>query len=248
MTVTSPQCHSVFCDEALSAVSDASYSCQFQASTTTCTLAQHLHEHHISSPCHSNRVEAHHPQSSAIHRLFLSTSVIPTVLAYQRPSQTAQMPNNIPNFQVANFLATNTKPLLLADLAESTDADSECPICRSTYADPPQNYVHPDLPEGEAEYAVQIHNRGGCMHIFGRRCLEHHICGGNPWSHTCPLCRTEWFPAPSAGRREMLMDIERTLTALAALELVDGQARQELVQVEAALDRIREALYESRWI
>lgn len=46
----------------------------------------------------------------------------------------------------------------------------------------------------------------------------------------------------------MLMDVERTLTALAALDLVDEQVQQELGQVEVALERIREALYESRWI
>lgn len=41
----------------------------------------------------------------------------------------------------------------------------------------------------------------------------------------------------------MLLDVERTLTALAALRMVDEQARQELAYVEVALERIREALY-----
>lgn len=46
----------------------------------------------------------------------------------------------------------------------------------------------------------------------------------------------------------MLMEVERTLNTIAALELDDEQARTELGQVEVALERIREALYESRWI
>lgn len=158
------------------------------------------------------------------------------------------MPNNIPEFQIANFLATNTKALERLDLSSTIDTEAECPICHNPYADPPQGYVQPDLPEDVEEYAVQIHNRSECTHTFGRHCLEHHIRGGNPWSHTCLLCRTNWFPAPNAGRQEILMEVERTLTALAAMELVDGRARQELGQVEVALGRIREALYESRWI
>jgi hypothetical protein len=159
------------------------------------------------------------------------------------------MPNSIPELQIANFLATNTKPLELRDVASANDdAGTDCPICHNPYADPPQNYVHPDLPGDEEEYAVQIENRGECTHIFGRRCLEHHIRGGNPWSHTCPLCRSDWFPAPNAGRQEMLLNVERTLTNLAAMEQIDEHTRQELGQVEVALGRIRDALYESRWI
>ena len=159
------------------------------------------------------------------------------------------MPNSIPEFQIANFLATNTRALELKDLASTTDdAGIDCPICHSPYADPPQDYVHPNLPEDEEEYAVQVENRGECAHIFGRRCLEHHIRGGKPWSHTCPLCRTEWFPAPNAGRQEMLLNIERTLTSLAAMEQIDEHTRSELGQVEMALGRIRDALYETRWI
>jgi hypothetical protein len=158
------------------------------------------------------------------------------------------MPNTIPVFQIANFLATNTKPLELKGLRSTIDAEAECPICHNPYADPPQNYVHPDLPEDEEEYTVQIENRGECTHVFGRRCLERHIRGGNPWSHTCPLCRTEWFPAPNAGRQEILLNVERTLTTLAAMEMIDENARQELGQVEVALGRIRDALYDSRWI
>lgn len=91
------------------------------------------------------------------------------------------MPSTIPVFHIANFLATNTKPLKLKDIVLTTDdAGTDCPICHNSYADPPQNYVHPDLPEDEDEYAVQIENRGDCTHIFGRHCLEHHMRGGNP--------------------------------------------------------------------
>lgn len=46
----------------------------------------------------------------------------------------------------------------------------------------------------------------------------------------------------------MLLDIERTLTSLAAMEQIDENTRQELGQVEVALGRIRDALYGSRWI
>lgn len=159
------------------------------------------------------------------------------------------MANSIPEFQIANFLATNTKPLELKNIASTTESTgTECPICHNSYADPPQDYVHPDLPEDEDEYAVQIQNRGECTHVFGRRCLEHHIRGRNPWSYTCPLYRTEWFPAPNAGRQEMLLNVERTLTSLAAMEQIDEHTRQELGQVEVALERVRDALYDSRWI
>ncbi|KAF2621292.1 hypothetical protein BU25DRAFT_312537, partial [Macroventuria anomochaeta] len=61
------------------------------------------------------------------------------------------MPNNIPDFQIANFLATNTQPLQLTDLSPENDANIECTICHNPFADPPQDYVHPDLPEDEDE-------------------------------------------------------------------------------------------------
>lgn len=167
---------------------------------------------------------------------------------YPRFLYLGKMPNNIPEFQIANFLATNTKALHLDELNSDDSSGSACSICHSPYADPPQHYVHPDLPEGADEYAVQIQNREDCKHIFGRRCLEHHIRGGNPWSHTCPLCRTEWFPAPNAVRREMLGAVERVLNHLAAVDLPDDHTRQELRDIEVDLERIRDALYQSRWI
>lgn len=171
------------------------------------------------------------------------------ISTYQRQvPNNAEMPNNIPEFQIANFLTRNTKPLSYSSVLLQDDRTTECSICHMPYADPPQNYVHPDLPDGEQEYAVQVQDRGECKHVFGRRCLEQHIRSGNPWSHTCPLCRTEWFPAPNSGRRDMLTEVERTLMVLAALDMADGQARTELGQVEVALERIREALYGSRWI
>lgn len=54
--------------------------------------------------------------------------------------------------------------------------------------------------------------------------------------------------APNAGRQEMLLNVERTLTSLAAMEQIDEQTRQESGQVEVALERIRDVLYDSRWI
>lgn len=215
----------------------------------------HLHDftaHHTSLLRRSHPIKIPHPQPSGERRTFLdSISGVPVSDLPTSYANRTNMPNNIPEFQIANFLTTNTRPLSLSDPSLKDNTDTDCSICHIAYANPPQNYVHPDLPDGEKEYAVEIQNRGTCKHIFGRRCLEQHIRSGNPWSHTCPLCRTEWFSAPNSGRREILMDVERTLTALAALDLIDGRtgrARQELARVEVALVRIREALYESRWI
>lgn len=46
----------------------------------------------------------------------------------------------------------------------------------------------------------------------------------------------------------MLGDVERTLDRLAQLDMDSEQVRQELRVVEAALERIRDSLYQSRWI
>lgn len=72
--------------------------------------------------------------------------------------------------------------------------------------------------------------------------------GGQPWSHTCPICRAEWFPAPNAGRREVLAATEIALDALARIDAADVEVRAEVERVEEALRRIREVLYGSRWI
>jgi hypothetical protein len=173
--------------------------------------------------------------------MFITRLQIPTALG-SLPTAITSMPNNILEFQIANFLTENTKPLGLNEIYSSTHSDTECVICYRRYADPPQKYAHPDLPDGEEEYAVQINNRSPCKHTFGRRCLERHIRGGSPWSHTCPLCRTEWFPAPNAGRQEIMGRIETTLNHVAVLEPRDAQSRQALREIEVALERMRDVL------
>jgi hypothetical protein len=144
------------------------------------------------------------------------------------------MPNEIPESQIREFLVTNTKPVVPTD-----SADIECPICQVPYASPPQTSVHPDLPSGEEEYAVQIQNKAECTHIFGRRCLEGHIRSGNPWSHKCPFCRTGWLPAPNDtgedAREEV--DWERVFSLLADAE----QARQVPIRVGRSLESLRDA-------
>jgi thiol-disulfide isomerase/thioredoxin len=69
-----------------------------------------------------------------------------------------------------------------------------------------------------------------------------------PWSHTCPKCREEWFPAPSRSRAEMLGNLERALNGLANIEVVDEQVRSEIDDVERAVSGVREMLYRNRWI
>lgn len=162
--------------------------------------------------------------------------------------QVPSMPNQIPNFQISHFLSTQTIPLLLTSLPRSSPEDRTCPICHDPYASPPRDYVHPDIGAGHAEYAVQVRNRGTCRHIFGRRCIETHIRGGNPWSHTCPICRVEWFPSPNLGRSVVLRDVESAMIMLAGVYVDDEQVRRELEEVDRALERIREVLYGYRWI
>jgi hypothetical protein len=153
---------------------------------------------------------------------------------YHRGVSIVNMPNAIPDSQIRDFLATNTKPVVPTD-----SADIECPICQIPYASPPQIAVHPDLPSGEEEYAVKIQNKAECRHIFGRRCLEDHIRSGKPWSHKCPFCRTGWFPAPNGtgedAREEV--DWERVYTILADAE----RARPVPIQVGRSLESLRAA-------
>jgi hypothetical protein len=161
------------------------------------------------------------------------------------------MPHHIPDFQVSHFLTSNTVPIHLASLPTSCPTERECPICHNAYVDPPGDYVHPDVGDNEVDYAVQVQNRGTCEHVFGRRCIKAHIRGGNPWSHTCPLCRAEWFPAPSGGRGQVLGQVEVALTRLARLEAeveADETSRRQFAEVDAALRRIREILDGRRWI
>lgn len=69
-----------------------------------------------------------------------------------------------------------------------------------------------------------------------------------PWSHTCPLCRAVWFNAPNVGRQQVLREIEDGLMRLARMEIQEPDVRMELDDVEQALERIRDVLYEQRWI
>jgi hypothetical protein len=155
------------------------------------------------------------------------------------------MPNSIPDFQIQNFLSRQTIPLPVYSLPNGSPHDQECAICRVFYADPPTTHVHPDFPSSGKEYACQVR---ACKHIFGRRCLERHIRGIMPWSHTCPTCRKELFPAPNKGRSDMLASLERALTGLANIEVRDVQVRREIDDVERAMRRVREVLYGNRWI
>jgi|TARA_R110002003_G_scaffold2382_2_gene24226 hypothetical protein len=62
------------------------------------------------------------------------------------------------------------------------------------------------------------------------------------------MCRAEWFPAPNAGRMDMLRLLDRVLNGLAALEIRDSQTRREVDDVERSLHRIRDMLYGNRWV
>ncbi|CBX94644.1 predicted protein [Plenodomus lingam JN3] len=61
------------------------------------------------------------------------------------------MPNRIPPFQVSDFLAHNTLPIPLSSIPSTSFAEPNCPICKVRYADPPSDYVHPDIGDGQPE-------------------------------------------------------------------------------------------------
>lgn len=153
-------------------------------------------------------------------------------------------PTTLPEFQIQNFLSRQTLSLPLSSLPAQ---DSSCPICHNSYASPPTAYVHPVCPLDIPEYPVEIQ---ACKHVMGRHCLERHIRGGMPWSHTCPMCRVEWFNAPGGGRREVLGIVEGALDALGRIaggELEEG-VRAEVQGVERGLRRVRSVLGRGRWI
>jgi hypothetical protein len=155
------------------------------------------------------------------------------------------MPNPLPEFQIQNFLSRHTLSLAIRSLPTGSPQDRECPICQNRYSDPPVSYAHPDCPSDVPEYACQVTT---CNHIFGRRCLEKHIRDGNPWSHTCPMCRKAWLTAPNRGRTEVMGHIERALNSLASLEVSDVEVRREVENVEQALAMIRDVLNGNRWV
>jgi hypothetical protein len=210
------------------------------------TVCLHVSQALLVEPCTRD-------QSSTITSLSalsvdLQSPFTNTIANKQPYVPTTEMPNQIPDFQISNFLSANTVPLPIYSLPNTSPLDQQCPICHNLYSDPPEDYVRPLFPPGFAEYAVQVRNRGLCEHIFGRRCIESHIRSGTPWSHTCPLCRAEWFPAPHGGRTELLRNFEGALNGLARLEVQDDNVRSEVERVERMLGRIREILYMSRWI
>ncbi|OAL52750.1 hypothetical protein IQ07DRAFT_630332 [Pyrenochaeta sp. DS3sAY3a] len=158
------------------------------------------------------------------------------------------MPRNIPQGHIFNFLQNHTIPLPLSSHLLNPLAENPCPICLTQYSSPPHDYVHPQHNPDAPEYAVQVRNKGPCKHIFGRTCIEKQIRAAQPWSHTCPLCRHEWFPAPNQGRTEVLGHVEHALNGLARVDVGDAEVRRELEDVEAAVERIREVLYGNRWV
>ncbi|KAF2702746.1 hypothetical protein K504DRAFT_452988 [Pleomassaria siparia CBS 279.74] len=162
------------------------------------------------------------------------------------------MPYRIPEPILSNFLTHYTVPVSLSSLSQSSSPSScpTCPICTNPYASPPRAYTHPLLPPDTPEYAVQVVNRGPCTHIFGRSCIEKHMRARMPWSHSCPMCRAEWFPAPHAARGQMMASVERALSIMAQVEIggVGTESADALAEVEILLERVREGLYGNRWV
>ncbi|KAF2260397.1 hypothetical protein CC78DRAFT_536390 [Lojkania enalia] len=140
------------------------------------------------------------------------------------------MPYRVPSPVLSNFLTNHTRPISVPGLLDSC----QCPICHNQYSEPDPDYVHPLHPAGTPEYPVQIYDCGECPHIFGRLCLERHIRARQPWSHRCPICRAEWFPAPVSRRERMLGRIAAALEQHA--RAVDDE------EVEDALSAVVELL------
>ncbi|KAF1949956.1 hypothetical protein CC80DRAFT_554857 [Byssothecium circinans] len=163
------------------------------------------------------------------------------------------MPRLFPEPVLQNFLTHHTHALPLSSLPEDDPLSLQCPICHNPYSAQDPSYLHPlspislSDPEG-TEYPVQVKDRGTCRHIFGRRCIERHIRADQPWSHSCPLCRVEWFPPSVRSRTRAVVEVERALNALSRIESLDDEVRAEVRNVEGALEIIRELLYESRWM
>ncbi|KAF2844964.1 hypothetical protein T440DRAFT_546534 [Plenodomus tracheiphilus IPT5] len=78
------------------------------------------------------------------------------------------MPNRIPSYQICDFLAQKALPITLASISLSPFADPNCPIYKNLYANPPANYVYPDIGDGQPDYAIQVVNRPLCSHMVGR--------------------------------------------------------------------------------
>lgn len=158
------------------------------------------------------------------------------------------MPYRINDSIISNFLTNHTVPLQLSALPLDHPSQ-QCPVCHERYHTQNPTYVHPLLPPDVPEYPVQIFNRGMCRHIFGRHCIERHIRANRPWSHVCPMCREEWFPAPNAARTELVSGLNDAVNALSRIDTQDEEVRREIEAVERGLDIIMRNLLDSqRWI
>lgn len=206
-------------------------------------MTKATHNRRIRQRCFIHITFERHFKNNSYLRPFLVNMIPTKILTEYNYHHTLKMPSRLPNFQISNFLTNNTVPIPLSSLT-----DPNCPICLVAFDAPPTTHVHPDHLDGLPDYAVRIYNRSPCFHVFGRRCLEAHIRSGTPWSHTCPLCRAEWFPAPHSGRREALINIESALMGLARVDVRDEEIGREVANVERALLRVREVLYGWRWI
>ncbi|KAF2110519.1 hypothetical protein BDV96DRAFT_202838 [Lophiotrema nucula] len=155
------------------------------------------------------------------------------------------MSYRIPSPIIQNFLEHHTCPVALSKLPHDVRS---CPICKASYVDRDPKYNHPLLLNDTEEYPVRICNCGECKHVFGRRCLEQHIRAQQPWSHRCPLCRAEFFPAPSPRREQLLERVERLLNMIAARDANDEAEAQQLDEIYVAAESIRDELLGPRWI
>ncbi|KAF2260396.1 hypothetical protein CC78DRAFT_571208 [Lojkania enalia] len=90
-----------------------------------------------------------------------------------------------------------TTPLTVASLDPSS---RECPICSEPYGEYQPNTANIISNYEVQEWAVRVDlcatPAGGarlCSHVFGRRCLEHHLRSNGAWHNKCPICRAPWF-------------------------------------------------------
>lgn len=201
--------------------------------------------HHVHDRLHRQQHGNHNLIANG--RLLIHKFIpLPTAIPDQH-SQNTEMSYRIDESVISNFLTNHTNALQPSMLPPDPPS-RKCPICHDAYHAQDPAYLHPLLPADTPEYPVQVHERGRCRHILGRRCIERHIRAGQPWSHTCPLCRGEWFPAPNSARNPMVSTLDDVLGALERLELRDEDSRQEARNIEQALENIREFFYSQRYI
>jgi len=130
----------------------------------------------------------------------------------------APQPTSTPRRAPIQGFVLFTTPLRL----NSADLDSsECPICREPYIDFQQPLLDPSNTEGEWAVRVDISaaRDGGkrcCGHVFGRKCLERHVKGNEPWRSGCPICRAPWFTEEGNGISSSTAATSDTSTARSA--------------------------------